>query len=227
MGKPFAEKYDHQFILYFAGTDKAAENNAESLVVRAAGAGVLKQTTVIELEEPQSSSTYDLSDCKPLAKGRVHVYVVGHGTDTSDSVGGCTAKDLAKTIDTMSEKKITRVSIVACHAGGDGNTGAPHRFVGDFWDQAKGSIEEVSGYTGTVRTGLTTFQTKFDSSGSPVGLPQTAHRYKSWSGEEWWVKRGSVKKQVGHQHDEGGNVRKVYYSSKGGFTTKGWTGKNM
>ena len=32
---------------------------------------------------------------------------------------------------------------------------------------------EPSGYTGTVRTVLTTFQTKFDSDGSPVDLPKT------------------------------------------------------
>jgi len=220
MGKPFADKYDFQFILYFAGEDNVAKDNAESLVLKAADQGVLAKTQVIGLEEPTSSSTYDLSGCKPKAKGRVHVYIVGHGTDTSDRVGGCTAEDLAKTVNTISDFRIKRVSIVSCHSGGDGARVAPHRFVSDFWAKAEGFVDEVSGYTGSVHTEWSQFAT------STGKLPATAFKYRSWSGEEWWVKRRSVKKVVSREHAEGGNVRKVYFSKEGGFS-RGWKAVDM
>jgi hypothetical protein len=219
MGKPFADKYDFQFILYFAGEDNVAKDNAENLVVIAAEQGVLAKTEIIELQETTSSATYDLSKYKPKAKGRVHVYIVGHGTDTSDKVGGCTAKDLAKTVDTISEFTIKRVSIVSCHSGGDGAHVAPHRFVSDFWDLAKGFVDEVSGYTGSVHTE----RTRFATTGK---LPANAFKYQSWSGDEWWVKKRSVKKVVSKEHAESGNVRKVYFSKEGGFST-GWKPVDM
>jgi hypothetical protein len=219
MGKPFADKYDFQFILYFAGEDNVAQDNAKNLVVIAAEQGVLAKTEVIELEEMTSSATYDPSKCKPKAKGRVHVYIVGHGTDTSDRVGGCTASDLAKTVVTISEFTIKRVSIVSCHSGGDGAHVAPHRFVSDFWDQAKGFVDEVSGYTGSVHTERSRFATTRK-------LPANAFKSRSWSGEEWWVKKRSVKKVVSKEHAEGGKLRKVCFSKEGGFS-RGWKAVDM
>jgi hypothetical protein len=219
--KPFHEKYDSQFILYFEGDDKAAEENAEALVAKAHLDGVLDKTTVITLSEPKGSATYNLSENKPLARGRVRVYIVGHGTETSSTVGGCNAKHLAATINTLSDFKIQRVSIVACHAGGDGNKAAPHRFASDLWDHVKGFVVEVTGYTGTVHLDTITYK----NSGNPAQLPKGAVRYKSWSGAEWWVTKGTGKKVVGHEHDESANRRKVYFTEHSGVFSKGWTGE--
>ena len=83
--KPFHEKYDSQFILFFEGDDQAAAENAEYLVAKAHLDGVLDKTTIITLSEPKASGVYDLSKHKPLARGRVRVYIVGHGTETSRS----------------------------------------------------------------------------------------------------------------------------------------------
>ena len=154
MGRPFEKKYDSQFIIYFDGADKAAEQNAEYLVAKASVDGILDKTKIIELREIKGNETYDLSEYKSLAKGRVHVYIVGHGTESSQSVGGCRAEQLAKIINSLSTQKIKRISIVACHAGGNGSAIAPHRFVSELWDHAKGFVEEVSGYTGTVHLEL-------------------------------------------------------------------------
>jgi hypothetical protein len=222
MGRPFEKKYDSQFIIYFDGTDKAAEQNAEYLVAKAAADGILDKTKIIELKEIKGNGVYDLSEYKSLAKGRVHVYVVGHGTESSQNVGGCRAEQLAKIINSLSVQKIKRISIVACHAGGNGSTIAPHRFVSELWDHAKGFVEEVSGYTGTVHMELGRY--KNPEKGERV--PNDAIGYKSWSGEQWLLYKGGTRKVVGREHDEGSNVRKVYFSSQGGGS-RGWTGKNM
>lgn len=214
--------YDRIFILYFrGGADNAPRNNAEDLVIKALTLGKQDQTTVISLNETGSSATYTLSEYKPTARGRVAVYVVGHGTDASDSVGGCTAKDLATTLDTISDYTLARVTFVACHSGGNGNTQAPHRFVTDFWEHAKHFVEEVVGYTGTVRM---THQA-YRNTGNLADLPADAVRYRAWNEEEWWVKKGSIHKVVSHDHDEDANRRKIYISRAGGTTSRGWAGK--
>jgi len=212
-------KYDHQFIIYFSGADRVAEANAESLLAKAALEGNIKKTTCIELVEPSSqSTTYDLSKYKNVAKGSVRIYVVGHGDETSSRVGGLNAEALAKTLDSMTDIFIRRVSLVACHAGGDGNSAAPHRFVTDFWKHAKHFVTEVTGYTGSVHTSMSRYAT--DS--NPAKLPGGAVRYQSWSGEEWWVAKGTGKKTVSREHDEGSNRRKIYITAEGTLS-RGWS----
>jgi hypothetical protein len=210
--------YNHIFILYFQGNDDAPRENAEALVAKAALLRMLDRTTIIQLNEPESSATWNLSKYKDKAKGKVCVYVVGHGTETSESVGHCTAKDLATTLDTISDHKLTRVSFVACHAGGDGKSHAPHRFVTDFWDHAKHFVEEVTGYTGAVHLNFVRYRTTGK-------MPEDAVAYKSWSGQQWWVAKGTGRKTVSHDHDEDADRRKIYISAKGGTTVRSWTGK--
>ena len=211
--------YDHIFILYFdSATDSLPKDSAETLVAKAATLGKLTQTTIIALTQPGSSSTYNLSRYKSKAQGKVGVYVVGHGTSTSESVGKCTAKDLATTLDTISNYKLARVTFVACHSGGDGNAQAPHRFVGDFWTHAQHFVEEAVGYTGSVHM----MRTRYPTTGA---LPSNAVRFQSFSGVEWWVENGSIHKGVSHENDEGNPARrKIYYSNRGMFS-RGWAAK--
>lgn len=212
-------KYDSQFIIYFSGADRVAEENAESLVAKAALEGVIDKTTCVELAEPSSATTtYNFAEYKPLVKGKVRVYVVGHGDDTSSTVGGLKAKALATTLDSMTDIFLTRVSLVACHAGGDGSRTAPHRFVSDFWTHAKHFVTEVTGYTGAVHTSLT----RYNITNNPADRPAGTARYQSWSGKEWWVAKGTGKKTVSREHDEGKNRRKIYIT-KEGMNAKGWS----
>ncbi len=213
-------KYGHQFIIFMKSpTDPVPEQNAESLVARAAFEKALDKTTVVPFIEPASSGSYDMAKYEARMTGNDRVYVVGHGDAGSQAVGKCTAKDWAKTFDTMTKRyKIKRVSFVACHSGGDGNQIAPHRFVEEFYLYAKGFVTEVTGYTGTVRLRDLTNPTE------PEAVP-----YTTWGGEVLWLVKGTGRKIVSHENDEGDNTRKIYIKSDGkdgmSITAKGWTNK--
>jgi Peptidase C80 family len=220
-------KYDHQFIIYFTGGgDNVPRDNAEILMARAAYEGALRKTDLITLEEDDKSGTYDFSGFSHLVTNNERIYVVGHGTDTSDSVGGCNAEDLGKSIKSLAgTRTIKRVSIVACHSGGDGNTIAPHRFVVDLWDHVKDRADEVTGYTGTVRMDTSKVilaETK------PASQPE-ARGFRAWNGEAWWLIKGVGKKIVGHQHEEDDQSRKIYVRRGSGgqaaVSSTGWTNK--
>jgi hypothetical protein len=212
-------KYGHQFIIFMKSpTDLVPEENAEALVARAALENALDETTVVPFNEPVSSANYDMKEYEARMTGNDRVYVVGHGNSGSQTVGKCKAEDWAKTFDTMTNRyKIRRVSFVACHSGGDGKI-APHRFVEEFFGYAKGFVTEVTGYTGTVQLNITTH------SGNPEAV-----RYRTWGGKELWLVKGTGRKVVSHDHDEGDNTRKVYITSdeegRASIKARGWTNK--
>jgi hypothetical protein len=213
--------YDRIYIVYFTGgSDDAPKSNAETLMFKAATLGELGVTKMVGLTEGKSSATYDLSQYKPFSQGKVGVYVVGHGTDTSDSVGNCTAEDMATTFDTLSNYKLSRVTFVSCHAGGNGSTIAPHRFISDFWTHAKHYVDEVAGYTGEVSMAASSYTVK-----ATGALPSDAVRVNGLDGTEWWIKKGSVHKRVSHVHDEGANRRKIFISAANGTTSRSWVNK--
>lgn len=219
-------KYAHQFIIYFTGGgDDIPEQNAEALVAKAAYDGVLDKTIVIPFNEPLTSCTYigAMKEEQNHVTDNERIYIVGHGTDTSESVGNCNAEDWAKTIKALAgTHKIKRVSFVACHSGaGNQDQIAPHRFVVDFFKHAKDFVTEATGYTGTVRMNFSAYQP------NPLqNPPADAVAYQSWNGEVWWVKAGMGRKIVGHQHSEDDQRRKIYVRADAIHgESKGWTNK--
>jgi len=150
--------YDRQLIycLVPGGRDanednRVAYSNAQALDLKQdlAAAGIPSQITTLS-----ARGTPDLSDHQNRIVGNVRVYIVGHGTAESSTIGDLNAAALAAMIRTLvvPPARIQRLGLVGCFSGLSEIVPdrAAHRLVTELWPLVDDRVREITGYTGEV-----------------------------------------------------------------------------
>jgi hypothetical protein len=187
--------------------------NAEALEAkRKLAKKVAGETATTKLVKAEASGTPDLSAHKSSIKDNTRVYLVGHGTAESSSLGGLNATNLATMVKTLvgPGKRIKRLGLVGCFSGQSELPASErplHRLAAELFEMVNDSVDEITGYTGEVGTKWAIYDGLGENTIRTTRTNVQGHQEQVYAGP------GTGGKVV----DNGGVRRKVIVTARGSW----------